>query len=47
MSDDVAGDKVVYWPRVKEIMDGIIERYFTKGVMIMVEPWMLHFIRIG
>ena len=27
MSDNPAGDNVVYWPRVKEILDGLMERW--------------------
>ena len=27
MSDNAAGDNVVYWPRVKEILDGLMDRW--------------------
>ena len=27
MSDNAANDNVVYWPRVKEILDGLMDRW--------------------
>ena len=27
MSDNAANDNVVYWPRVKEILDGVMDRW--------------------
>ena len=30
MSDNAAGDNVVYWPRVNEILNGIMERWIER-----------------